>query len=446
MNEQVVEDALRATLLSAAPFEVPTRLLERARAIPSTVSTSRRWWPNPWSARFRAVAGIALVIAVVIASAMVVAPRITPAVGGRGTPNPVTIESPFGSMAASDLELVVGDRTFRIPASSAKANVQTLTFRGSSTSGELALAWRDSGDPMTLVVFFAANARNWWVSQIVATDGRPEAAGWVYFAGPILERPVGSAFVGDVVVASVGSTHGERASLTFGNLTLRAFSAETPRDPKSGPMPSVLGQALPDFVPMVSGDRVVGYVSTAWQGQTPITTFRGQVPDQPVFGPDLETIVGYSVAGQGFVPLGSWHSTPLADVSPTPTPTMSALSAATQQVTCEPNAIDCVAETRAVLAAVANFGHQITGISFRDDAMCIWYPFLEGLHSCPAIVEPDGTQRMTSAVVTFAAMDPQAFINLAWLPDGSIESTIAFVAPPPGATPFQAMPSPQAPR
>jgi hypothetical protein len=73
------------------------------------------------------------------------------------------------------------------------------------------------------------------------------------------------------------------------------------------PQPEATGEPMPDFVPMVSGEQVVGYVSTDWQGRIPINTFRGQPPDQPVFGPDLKTIVGYSVADRGFVPLGLWH-------------------------------------------------------------------------------------------------------------------------------------------
>jgi hypothetical protein len=308
MNERVVEDALRATLRSAAPLEVPTRLIEEARAIPRTVIVPRRWWPSIWSVRIRLLAGSLLVMAIAIGSVAAVLPRIAPAVGG-GKQNPVTVESSFGSLMASDLELVIGSRVFRVPGSSANPNVQTLTFSGSATSGALTIAWRDGQIPMTLVVFFAATERSWWVSEIVATDGRSEAAGWVYFAGPIFERPVGSLFAGHVVLASVGSTYGVRASLTFGELSARAFGSQTPRDPTTGPMPQpeATGEPIPDFVPMVSGEQVIGYVSTDWQGRIPINTFRGQPPDQPVFGPDLKTIVGYSVGDRGFVPLGLWH-------------------------------------------------------------------------------------------------------------------------------------------
>jgi len=112
-------------------------------------------------------------------------------------------------------------------------------------------------------------------------------------------------------------------------------------------------------------------------------------------------------------------------------------AATSPQVACGGDVVGCARGTLAVLDAVASVGHPAIRIAFRDDVMCIWYPFLGGVHSCPAINVPDGTQRMTSAVVTLAGTDQQAFLNLAWLADGSISSEMALVTPPPGATPFQ---------
>ena len=51
-------------------------------------------------------------------------------------------------------------------------------------------------------------------------------------------------------------------------------------------------------------------------------------------------------------------------------------------------------------------------------------------------MQPDGTQHVTSAVVTFAGTDQQAFLNLFWLADGSISPSMALATPPPGATPL----------
>ncbi len=104
-------------------------------------------------------------------------------------------------------------------------------------------------------------------------------------------------------------------------------------------------------------------------------------------------------------------------------------------VTCEGGIVDCARETLVVLDAVSDFGHPAVRITFRADATCIWFPF-GGAHPCPAIAVPDSAQRVTNAVVSFAGIAQQAFLNLFWLADGSISPDMAHVAPPPGATPF----------
>ncbi len=59
---------------------------------------------------------------------------------------------------------------------------------------------------------------------------------------------------------------------------------------------------------MLGGEQIVGYVSINWDEPLPINSFRGQDPDQPVFGADLQTLVGFSVPGRGFEPLSSTAS------------------------------------------------------------------------------------------------------------------------------------------
>ncbi len=104
-------------------------------------------------------------------------------------------------------------------------------------------------------------------------------------------------------------------------------------------------------------------------------------------------------------------------------------------VTCGKSITSCVRATLAVLAAVADIGHAATRVTLRSDQLCIGAPF--GGRPCGAPVWPDGTQRMTSAVVTFSGTDRQAFLNVFWLADGSITAEVmALEAPPPGATPF----------
>ena len=69
------------------------------------------------------------------------------------------------------------------------------------------------------------------------------------------------------------------------------------------PESNVIGPNGPDFIPMVSGSTVAGFVSVYWNNDAPVASFEGQPPDQPVVGPDLRTLVGYSGPGGGCVPV-----------------------------------------------------------------------------------------------------------------------------------------------
>ena len=104
-------------------------------------------------------------------------------------------------------------------------------------------------------------------------------------------------------------------------------------------------------------------------------------------------------------------------------------------VTCERAATSCVRETLAVLDALASVTDPATRITFRVDAMCILAPF----HTmpCESIAVPDGTQKITSAIVSFSGTERQAFLNLFQLADGLIRPDMALDTPPPDATPFQ---------
>lgn len=309
MNDSPFEAALRASLKAAAPLEVPARLEDRASDIPAIAHPAQRWWshiaPRTWGVAI--AAALSLMIAFVL-----VVPRVVLGPGRGGPPNPVRIESAFGSLVASDLELTVDGRVFRVPPSATQAGVTELSLAGTATYGRLTVQWHDGATPMTLVMHFAADSHTWWVSEIVASDGRSGPSGWLYFEGPFFERPVGTSFKGSSDRSSVRSTYGATGSLQFGELSLSAFASGSPRNPTTGTMPPSDGASAassgPDFIPMVgaSGSQIVGYVSTAELDQpVPINSFRGQDPDQPVYGADLKTLVGYSVPGRGFEPLSA---------------------------------------------------------------------------------------------------------------------------------------------
>lgn len=327
MNDSPFEAALRATLNAAAPLEIPARLEDRARDIPAIAHTRQRWWshltPRTWGVAVAAAVGLILAIVLFV-------PRIASGPGG-GPANPVRFESAFGSLIANDLQLTVDGRVFRVPTSVTQAGVTELSLAGATTYGRLTVLWRDGATPMALVMHLAADAHTWWVSEIVVSDARSGPSGWLYFEGPFFERPVGTSFKGSIDLSSVRSTYGSIGSLNFGELDLSAFAAGGTHDPIAGPMPSS-GGAEPDFVPYIgiAGSAVLGYVATAeLEAQVPIQSFRGQAPDQPVYGSDLKTLVGYSVAGKGFEPVTTSATTiptlvPSAAPSSSPAPNVAA--------------------------------------------------------------------------------------------------------------------------
>lgn len=65
---------------------------------------------------------------------------------------------------------------------------------------------------------------------------------------------------------------------------------------------------VPDFVPLWNreGTAYAGYVDKKYvlNPFDAVTVGRAKAPTAPVYADDLETIVGHSVPGKGFVPLG----------------------------------------------------------------------------------------------------------------------------------------------
>ncbi len=94
MNERAIEDSLRAMLRAAAPPEVPAHLVDRARAIPSTVVVRPRWRPFSWPGRYRAAIPAALATLIVVASVVLIAPHAAP-------PSGSTLTSPIPSPVAA---------------------------------------------------------------------------------------------------------------------------------------------------------------------------------------------------------------------------------------------------------------------------------------------------------------------------------------------------------
>jgi hypothetical protein len=300
MTDDRFEGLLRATLVAHAPADVPGALEARVRTIPLAAAPRLAWLPGPLR-RPLPLVGLAATLVLALGLAGFVAIRSGPPTAGGGS-NAVSVSSDFGTFKASDFALVIDGRRIDIP-SPGEPGVQTFSFAGSATFGQLTVAWRAGDAPYVVVVHLAADAGTWWVSDALASDGKTETAGWLYFEGPAFETARGGTLAGTATLGSVRSTFGESGTLRFGKLSLTAFSNQAARDPSLSTMPpdGVIGPSGPDFIPMVgTGTSIVGYVATRWQLDLPLNSFRALSPDQPVFASDLRTIVGYSVPGQGF--------------------------------------------------------------------------------------------------------------------------------------------------
>ena len=327
MSEQSFEDAIRSMLRSAAPADVPASLEQRALAIPSEMRTTGGWQRAGLTLR-GPVGALAAVVVVVALVVMVVLPRpVAAPSSGATNVNPIGVASIFGSFSASDFELVIGDRSFTAGPSgwSRPSSSADFSFTGSADFGSFELHWIEHAAPMTLVAYFAADAHDWWVSEIVASEGRPDGKGWLYFEGPFFERPLGSPYQGEAALTSSRATDGLTATLRFGQLNLRAFEAgSTPRDPTKGTMPPVLSGGtsgeqgtMPDFIAVADpSGAVAGYAPNTLLGGGPTNGYVGEPPDVPVYAADLRTLVGYWVSPGGFVPLEEAAATPVRTSTP----------------------------------------------------------------------------------------------------------------------------------
>lgn len=298
MNDEPLEARFRMDLRRATPRELPAGMMERAASIPLT-RPAKAGRGSTWAAEGRSALGVLGVVAAVIVAIGVAGWRAT---GGAvsGPANPVGVSSSFGALTASDFVLSIDGERIAIPNPS-DPEVLTASFQGSATFGQLTLTWTTAGRPFALLLHFSADAVGWWVSDMEASDGRAEQSGWIDFAGPLFATAHGTSYAGEATVQSVRSSHGVRASMSFGHLGLAAFNSIAHRQPTAGPIEG--GGSSPDFVSIVSGATTVGYVSAYWHDNLPIVSFRGLAPDQPVFGPDLKTIVGFSLPGGDFAPL-----------------------------------------------------------------------------------------------------------------------------------------------
>jgi hypothetical protein len=161
-----------------------------------------------------AVAAAVLVVVGIIGAAPT---RDAVRVGGQpGTEAPVHFATQQVRFDASALNIGANGQTF----TAAGAQVDVHSDPGTTTYQTLELIWQEHGVEMRLFFYFAADAHDWWVSNLTTYNGRSNPD-WIGYRGPLFRSPLGSAFVGDVDLVPAGAPSG--AHLRIANMHLQPF-------------------------------------------------------------------------------------------------------------------------------------------------------------------------------------------------------------------------------
>jgi hypothetical protein len=144
-------------------------------------------------AALAAVAAVAIV-AVVGLTALAGRPTQPPGVGAGDT---VRWQTEVVSLEATDFFIEAGGQRYL----GAPGAMSVRSDPGDLTYWTLEVAWREHGREMRLNFYFAADERDWWVSEVRTYDGR-DPADWIYYKGVFFKRPLGQAFAGDIDVSS----------------------------------------------------------------------------------------------------------------------------------------------------------------------------------------------------------------------------------------------------
>lgn len=235
MSNDRFERDLRAVLGTLAPLDVPASLHARVAALepgPRDGWVGRmvrlRAQPSRWLERVGqlAFAGAAvLLVCAVGALALFYASRPPGTAGpGAGGQEAIIWQTSLASLEADAISIETGERVF----TAATNRFQVNSDPGSGTYRTLEVSWFENDREMRLNLYFAADAANWWVSELRVYDGRPRSE-WVSFAGPLFRTARGQSFAGDIELSG-GNAHGP-VTLRIDGARLSAFV------PGTGPRP-----------------------------------------------------------------------------------------------------------------------------------------------------------------------------------------------------------------
>lgn len=132
-------------------------------------------------------------------------------------------------------------------------HVDVNTDPGDATYATLELSWQEHGVPMNVNVYFAADAANWWVTEMRTYNGKALAgADWVTFMGDEFRTPLGGTYSGDVNLTATEG--GVTSHLQIGGMTLTLL-------PSTNTVTS--SSVSPTYATVPTATPVVGMSTTA---------------------------------------------------------------------------------------------------------------------------------------------------------------------------------------
>lgn len=221
MHDERFEGELRALVHRLAPASAPPQLGRRIATALDEADRTRTSRPR-WNFTTVAAVGLMLVVAAL-------ATRFGPGLleqrgqgsGSRPTAPSVDLATAYAVLEANSLEITAGHRRFGPPS----GNVEVHSDPGGTTYRTLEAVWSAGGTEMRLFIYFAADERQWWVSEIRTYDGL-EPGDWITYPGPLFKTEKGKAYAGDVHLTSQTGRVG--GSLIITGMRLSAFAPDQP--------------------------------------------------------------------------------------------------------------------------------------------------------------------------------------------------------------------------
>jgi hypothetical protein len=160
------------------------------------------------------LAATAAVTVLLVGVTLLRTPGTNPAVGGPARPSDAqryNWQTDVVSLQAETFAITAGGKSFH--------GVEPIDLKsdpGTTTYETLELVWREHGVEMRLNIYFAADASDWWATEIRTYNG--ESPGdWISYQGRFFETTLGGTYTGDLDLGA------RDARLLIGGLRLQAF-------------------------------------------------------------------------------------------------------------------------------------------------------------------------------------------------------------------------------